>query len=227
VPDPIIPSLPSIAFGGDYNPEQWDETVWREDIDLMQRAGVNLVSVGIFSWAFLEPDPGRYELGCWSGSSTCSTRRDPVNLANATASPPAWMARLHPETLPVAADGTVLGFGSRQQYCPSSPVFREAVAALTDQIGSRFAGHPALAMWHVNNEYGCHVSECFCEVSRHHFRRWLTERYTTIDRLNEAWGTAFWSQRYRSFDEVRPRRPCRPSRILRNCSTGAGSAPTR
>jgi beta-galactosidase len=205
VPDPIIPSLPSIAFGGDYNPEQWDETVWLQDIDLMQRAGVNLVSVGIFSWAFLEPEPGHYELEMLERIvDLLHGGGIRVNLANATASPPAWMARLHPETLPVASDGTVLGFGSRQQYCPSSPVFREAVAALTDQIGSRFAGHPALAMWHVNNEYGCHVSECFCDVSRHHFRRWLNERYTTIDRLNEAWGTAFWSQRYRSFDEVAP-----------------------
>ncbi|MGF1666045.1 MAG: beta-galactosidase [Acidimicrobiia bacterium] len=205
MPDPIIPTLPLIAFGGDYNHEQWEESVWREDIDLMRRARVNLVSVGIFSWAFLEPQPGRYELGLLERIvDLLHAGGIRVNLANATASPPAWMARLHPETLPVAADGTVLGFGSRQQYCPSSPVFRDAVAALTDQIGSRFADHPALAMWHVNNEYGCHISECFCGVSRDHFRRWLIDRYTTIDRLNEVWGTAFWSQRYQSFDEVGP-----------------------
>ncbi len=201
--DPIIPTLPSIAFGGDYNPEQWDESVWREDIELMQRAGVNLVSVGVFSWSFLEPEPGRYELGVLEQVVDLLHEGGiRVNLANATASPPAWMALRYPETLPVAADGTVLGFGSRQQYCPSSPAFREAAAALTDQIGSRFGRHPALAMWHVNNEYGCHVSECFCAVSESDFRRWLVDRYTTIDRLNEAWGTAFWSQRYQAFDEV-------------------------
>ena len=129
-----------------------------------------------------------------------------VDLATATASPPPWLARLHPESLPVTKDGITLHPGSRQHYCPSSVAYRERAAELVRRIADRYKDHPALAMWHVNNEYGCHVAECYCDSSAEHFRRWLEDRYGTLDRLNEAWGTAFWSQRYGEWDEILPPR---------------------
>ncbi|QLQ40093.1 beta-galactosidase [Micromonospora robiginosa] len=196
-----------IFYGADYNPEQWPETVWAEDIELMRRAGVNLVSVGIFSWALLEPAPGAYEFG-WLDRALDLLHDGgiDVDLATATASPPPWLAHRHPETLPRRADGTVLWPGGRQAYCPSSPVFRERSLALVETIARRYADHPAVVMWHVSNELGCHNVHCYCDVSAEAFRRWLRERYRDLDALNAAWGTAFWSQRYHDWAEVNPPR---------------------
>ncbi|MFC3505358.1 beta-galactosidase [Micromonospora krabiensis] len=196
-----------ILFGGDYNPEQWPEEVWAEDVELMRRAGVNLVSVGIFSWALLEPAPGRYEFG-WL-DRVLDLLHDggiDVDLATATASPPPWLARAHPETLPRRADGTVLWPGGRQAYCPSSPIFRERSLALVEAVAGRYADHPAVVLWHVSNELGCHNAHCYCDVSAEAFRAWLRDRYGDLDGLNAAWGTAFWSQRYGDWAEINPPR---------------------
>ncbi|MEU4675670.1 beta-galactosidase [Micromonospora sp. NPDC023737] len=196
-----------IFYGGDYNPEQWPEETWAEDVQLMRRAGVNLVSVGIFSWALLEPAPGRYEFG-WLDRvlDLLHSGGVDVDLATATASPPPWLARHHPETLPRRADGTILWPGGRQAYCPSSPIFRERSLALVETIATRYAEHPAVVMWHVSNELGCHNVHCYCDVSAEAFRAWLRERYGDLERLNAAWGTAFWSQRYADWAEINPPR---------------------
>lgn len=196
-----------IAFGGDYNPEQWSEETWAEDVALMREAGVNLVTVGVFAWARLEPRPGEYDFG-WLDRVLELLHENgvAVDLATATASPPPWLVKRHPEMLPVTAEGVRLGPGSRQHYCPSSPVYRDAAVRLASTIADRYGGHPALALWHVGNEYGVHTAECFCEVSAHDFRRWLRDRHGGLDELNAAWGTTFWSGRYGSFEEVEPPR---------------------
>ncbi|NYF57840.1 beta-galactosidase [Micromonospora purpureochromogenes] len=196
-----------IFYGADYNPEQWPEEVWAEDVALMRRAGVDLVSVGIFSWALLEPTPGRYEFG-WLDRALDVLHDGGINvdLATATASPPPWLAHRHPETLPRTADGTVLWPGGRQAYCPSSPVFRERSLALVEAVAGRYAEHPAVVMWHISNELGCHNVHCYCDVSAEAFRRWLRERYGDLDTLNAAWGTTFWSQRYDDWAEINPPR---------------------
>ncbi len=129
-----------------------------------------------------------------------------VDLATATASPPPWLTRSYPEILPVLADGTTLWQGGRQAYCPSSPVFAEHSLRLCRAMAGRYADHDALALWHVSNELGCHNALCYCDVSAEAFRRWLTDKYGDIDTLNHAWGTAFWSQHYASFDEILPPR---------------------
>ncbi|MFY1627489.1 beta-galactosidase [Micromonospora sp. WMMD735] len=196
-----------IYFGADYNPEQWPEQVWADDVALMRRAGVNLVSVGIFSWALLEPSPGRYEFG-WLDRALDVLHAGGirVDLATATASPPPWLAHRHPETLPRTVDGTVLWPGGRQGYCPSSPIFRQHSLALVETVADRYAEHPAVVMWHVSNELGCHNVHCYCDVSAEAFRDWLRERYGDLDRLNDAWGTTFWSQRYHDWAEINPPR---------------------
>jgi beta-galactosidase len=196
-----------IWYGGDYNPEQWPEEVWDEDVRLMQRGGINLATVGVFSWARLEPREGEFDFG-WldrvlDGLHAGGIR---VDLATATASPPPWLPHAYPEVLPVTADGVTLSVGSRQHYCPSSPVYRRLASRLVTAIAERYGSHPALELWHVNNEYGCHVARCYCDVSADAFRQWLRKRYGSIERLNEAWGTAFWSQQYGDFAEVYPPR---------------------
>jgi beta-galactosidase len=200
-------ALDHLAYGGDYNPEQWPEATWRDDVRLMREAGVNLVSVGIFSWALLEPEPASFDFG-WLDRVLDLLHDGGVraDLATATASPPPWFSRAHPESLPVTFDGRTLWPGGRQAYCPSSPAYRAAAARLVERLATRYADHPALAMWHVNNEYGCHVTHCYCDVSAAAFRVWLRRRYGTIEALNDAWGTAFWSQHYAYWEEINPPR---------------------
>ena len=196
-----------IAYGGDYNPEQWPEEVWAEDVRLMREAGVNMVSVNIFAWALLEPREGEYDF----------TRLDTIlallhengiaaDLATPTAAPPAWFFRQHPQALPVDRDGRRLSYGSRQTFCPSSPAYREAALRIARVLGERYADHPAVVMWHIHNEYGCHNAECYCDASAEAFRVWLRSRYGDLETLNHAWGTAFWSQWYYDWDEIIPPR---------------------
>jgi beta-galactosidase len=196
-----------ILFGGDYNPEQWPEAVWAEDMKLMSEARVSMATVGIFSWATVEPQPGAYHFD-WFDRIMDNLAEHGIRacLATMTASPPPWLARLHPETLPERVDGTRLWPGARQQYCPSSPVYRSYAARLVEQVASRYADHPALAIWHVGNEYGCHVRACYCDVSAADFRRWLRDRYGELEALNDAWSTTFWSQRYAAWEEILPPR---------------------
>ncbi|MCX5415340.1 beta-galactosidase [Streptomyces sp. NBC_00059] len=193
-----------VLFGGDYNPEQWPEEVWADDVRLMKEAGVNSVTLGVFSWAKIEPRPGAREFG-WLDRLLDLMHAGGIGvvLATPTSSPPPWMGALHPETLPRTEEGAVVNYGSRQHFCPSSPVYRRYAAALTEDLAERYADHPALTLWHINNEYCTH---CWCDETAAHFRRWLAARYTTVEALNEAWGTAFWSQRYDSWAEILPPR---------------------
>ena len=196
-----------IAYGGDYNPEQWSEDVWLEDVSLMKKAGVNLVSLGIFSWASLQYGPDDWHFDWFDRvMDLLSQSRISVLLATATASPPPWLTKLHPEILPETFDGRKLYPGGRQHYCPSSLHYRRAAFQLVERLARRYAQHPALVGWHVGNEYGCHVSRCYCDQSAKDFRQWLKRRYKSVDELNRAWSTAFWSQRYQDWDEVLPPR---------------------
>jgi beta-galactosidase len=195
----------SLRFGGDYNPEQWSPDVWDDDVRLMQRAGVTTATVGVFAWAKLEPRPGEFDFE-WLDDILDRLHAGGVRvfLGTATASPPAWLARTHPETLPMTAEGVRLGFGSRQQYSPNSAVYRAHAVRLATMMATRYGTHPALEAWHVGNEYGCHVPMSYDPESAEAFRAWLRRRYTTIDALNHAWGTAFWSQGYADFAEIDP-----------------------
>lgn len=193
-----------LLYGGDYNPEQWTRETWDEDMALMQAAGVNLLTIGVFSWAQLEPSPGERTFG-WLDDvlDLAHAHGIAIDLATPTASPPPWMGHRFPETLPVDADGVRLAYGSRNQFSPSSQVYRAFARDITRDLVARYASHPAVRMWHVGNEYG---QVCHSEESAQAFRGWLRARYTTLDGLNAAWGTTFWSQRYDAWEEVIPPR---------------------
>ncbi|MEU0744453.1 beta-galactosidase [Streptomyces sp. NPDC006134] len=207
MPETTPAGLTGLAFGGDYNPEQWPEEVWQEDVRLMREAGVTMVSVGIFSWALLEPAPGEYDFG-WLDRVLALLHEAGirVDLGTPTVVPPAWFYRAHPEALPVTAEGVRYAFGSRGAICHSNPAYRAAAARITTELAERYGAHPALAMWHVHNEYGVPVSACYCDTCAAHFRRWLARTYGTVEAVNEAWGTAFWGQRYADFDQIDPPR---------------------
>lgn len=194
-------------YGADYNPDQWPEEVWAEDVRLMQEAGVNIVSLGIFAWSRIQPAEGVWDFA-WLDTviDTLHAGGIRVNLATATASPPPWVSANYPETLPADQSGASYWPGSRQHFAPSSPVYRRLAGELVRRLAERYVHHPAVVMWHVGNEFGCHLPMDFSDAARDAYRVWLREKYTSIAALNEAWGTSFWSQRYGSFDEIFPPR---------------------
>lgn len=207
---------PVIWFGGDYNPEQWPRQTWDEDVRLMHEAGVNLVTVGVFSWSLLQPGPDRWDFG-WLDDllDLLHAGGIAVDLATPSASPPPWFTLAHPDALAVDGTGQRFVHGSRNHFCPSAPAYRAAAIELAEQLGARYASHPAVRLWHVGNEYG---QVCLCDHCADAFRKFLVTKYGELDELNRAWGTNFWSQRYGSWDEVRPPRhvPYRynPSHLL-------------
>ena len=189
-PQPLAGQQARIWYGGDYNPDQWPEEVWDDDVRLMKKAGVNLVSVGIFSWAKIETSEGVYDF----------------DLASATASPPMWLTQAHPEVLWKDYRGDVCQPGARQHWRPTSPVFREYALKLCRAMAEHYKGNPYVVAWHVSNEYGCHNRFDYSEDAERAFRKWCEERYGTIDAVNDAWGTAFWAQRMNDFTEIVPPR---------------------
>jgi len=193
-----------ILFGGDYNPEQWPEETWAEDARLMKDAGVNSVTLGVFSWSRLEPRPGAREFG-WLDRLMKLMHDNGIGvvLATPTSSPPPWLGRLHPQTLPRDEDGRTEWWGGRQHFSHSSAVYRRHAAAITEDLAARYGGHPALTMWHINNEY---CTYDWGDEAAARFRHWLRNRYGTLDAVNSAWGTAFWSQGYGEWEEILPPR---------------------
>jgi beta-galactosidase len=193
-----------MRLGVCYYPEHWPEAMWKDDAVRMKALGIEQVRIAEFAWSRMEPSPGEYDWG-WLDRAidTLAAQGLKVVMCTPTATPPKWLIDRHPDILPVGADGRVRGFGSRRHYDFSSPTYFEASKAICEAVASRYGKHPAVAYWQTDNEYGCHqtvVSYSPAAVAR--FREWLKARYGSIEALNEAWGTVFWSMEYRCFDEI-------------------------
>ncbi|MCY0878797.1 MAG: beta-galactosidase [Firmicutes bacterium] len=200
-PQPTL-TLDRLWHGGDYNPEQWLDTpeVWDEDLRLMKLAHVNEATVGVFSWATLEPEEGRFAFE-WLDAVMDRLARNGIDVVLATPSGarPAWLAQRYPEVLRVSPDRQRELFGERHNHCPTSPVYRRLCQRINRALAERYGRHPALKLWHVSNEYG---GECHCDFCQNAFRAWLQRRYGTLERLNQAWWTRFWSHTYTSWDQI-------------------------
>jgi len=197
---PINPKFPHFLHGADYNPDQWPREVWDEDMRLMKLAHCNAASVGIFSWAHLEPEEGLYSFE-WLDEVMDRLAAHGIQavLATPTAAHPAWMSKKYPEVLRVGPDRVRRRHGRRVNYCLTSPVYREKCAEIVRQLASRYRDHPALFAWHVHNEYG---GACYCELCEAAFRRWLQQRYGSLRELNAAWWTAFWGHTYTAWEQI-------------------------
>ena len=210
---PINPKCPHFLHGGDYNPDQWPEEVWAEDMRLMKLAHCNAMSVGIFAWTRLEPEEGRFDFGWLDKIMDLLAENDAYAvLATPSGARPAWMSAKYPEVLRVRPDRGRNLHGRRHNHCFTSPLYREKVRIINTKLAERYKDHPALLLWHLSNEYG---GDCHCELCREAFREWLKERYETLDRLNQAWWAAFWSHTYTDWAQVEP-----PSAIGETCVHG-------
>ena len=202
-PSLLTESGRGIAFGGDYNPDQWPEDVWDDDIRLMKQAGVNTVALAIFSWDRIQPEKHRWEFG-WLDCIIDKLGKAgiAVDLASATATAPLWLYEQHPEILPHDKYGHPINAGSRQSWSPTSPVFKEYALTLCRKLAERYGTNPYVTAWHMGNEYGWNNRYDYCDNALHAFRAWCERKYGTIEALNAAWGTTFWGQEMNGFDEV-------------------------
>ena len=189
-----------ILYGGDYNPEQWPEDTWDEDMRLMKLAHIDVVTLNVFSWAALQPSEDTY---CFDKldriMEKVTSNGLKVCLATSTSAHPAWMARRHPDILRTEFNGMKRKFGGRHNSCPNSPTYRKYAQALAGKLAERYQSYDNIVAWHISNEYG---GECYCENCERAFRKWLQEKYQTIDAVNEAWDTAFWGHTFYDFEDI-------------------------
>lgn len=189
-----------ILYGGDYNPEQWPEETWDEDMRLMKLAHIDVVTLNVFSWAALQPSEDTYCFDRLDRIMEKVTRNGlKVCLATSTGAHPAWMARRHPDILRTEFNGMKRKFGSRHNSCPNSPTYRKYAQALAGKLAERYQAYDNIVAWHISNEYG---GECYCENCERAFRKWLQKKYQTIDAVNEAWDTAFWGHTFYDFEDI-------------------------
>ncbi len=194
-----------MLHGADYNYEQWldNPEVLARDFELMKLAGCNVMSVGIFSWSMIEPAEDQFEFGWLDGLlDRLAANGLKATLATPSGAKPAWLAEKYPEVRLVDDHGRREPHRLRHNHCPTSPVYRHKVRQINALLAERYAGHPALFMWHVSNEYG--HTNCRCELCLHAFREWLKVRYGSLDALNKAWWTTFWSHRYTDWQQIAP-----------------------
>ena len=189
-------------YGGDYNPEQWPPESYPEDFRLMRLAGVNTITLGVFSWSLIQPDENTFDFSCFDRiMELAEANHVRVILATPTAATPLWMAKRYPEVMRTECDGIRYEPGGRYRFCPSSPIFKRFSFEISRKLAERYGHHPALAMWHIGNEYSKY---CFCPICAEEFRRWLRKRYGSLDELNYRWNSNFWSRHISDWDEIDP-----------------------
>lgn len=199
------PMFDHFLFGGDWNPEQWPEDTWEHDLDMLEDAHINEVTINVFSWALLQLAEDRYDFSMLDKIVALLVKHDfNIVMATGTAALSGWMVRLHPETIRTEQNGTRHVFGGRHNFCPTSPYFRKVSRALAAHVAERYAGTPGLVTWHVCNEYGGGGGLCYCEQCAESFRAWLKDKYGTVEKLNQAWCANFWSHTIIDWADVVP-----------------------
>ena len=209
-------SFPHFIHGADYNPEQWidDKSVWDKDMELMKLANCNEMSVGIFSWAMLEPREGEYDFSFLDEViEKIGNNGGKVILATPSGARPRWMAEKYPEVLRVDSLGMREHFRARHNHCFTSPVYREKVSEMNRLLAERYGHNPTVVAWHISNEYS---GECHCPKCQDAFRDYLREKFDNdIGKLNKAYWTTFWSHNYDNFDQIEP-----PGKLTENAVHG-------
>lgn len=189
-----------VLYGGDYNPEQWPEEIWEEDMRLFKLAGIDEVTLNVFSWAALQPSEDTYNFEKLDKiMDLVEANGLKVFLATSTAAHPAWMAKRHPDILRTEFSGMKRKFGSRHNSCQNSPTYQKYSVLLAKKLAERYGERECVIGWHICNEYG---GECYCENCEKQFRVWLKKKYGTIEEVNKAWNTSFWGHTFYDWDEI-------------------------
>lgn len=201
----VIPKIDKMLHGGDYNPEQWLDSpdILSEDIQLMKKANVNVVTLGVFSWSVYEPVEGEFHFQ-WLLNIMDNLYKNGIYaiLGTPSGARPAWLDEKYPEAMRVAKNGVRNHHGLRHNFCMSSPKYREKIAILDTHLANNFGSHPGLILWHISNELG---GECYCDHCKHRFQEFLRNKYdNNIKELNQQWWTTFWSHQYQSFEQIEP-----------------------
>lgn len=196
----LIIKIDKILFGGDYNPEQWSKEIMSEDIRLFNLANVDIVTLNVFNWAMLQPDEITYDFSTLDYEiEFLSQNNKKICLATSTGAHPAWLARKYNDILRVDFNGNKRKFGGRHNSCPSSPAYKKYSVLLASKIAERYKNYDNIVAWHISNEYG---GVCYCENCEKNFRIWLKQKYKTLQNLNKAWNTNFWSHTFYDWDEI-------------------------
>jgi beta-galactosidase len=187
-------------FGVDYYPEHWPEERWPENVRLMAEADVNVVRLAEFAWSYLEPRPDHFDFD-WLDRALDILQAHGIQavLGTPTASPPPWVMAMYPDAYRVLQSGLRQTYGNRREYCPTHPSYRERSRIITRAMAEHYADHPAVIGWQTDNELS---GQCYCAICRAEFQTWLRERYGSLDTLNDAWGTAFWSHVYTEWSQI-------------------------
>lgn len=191
-------------IGVDYYPEQWPEARWEKDMELMKELGINVVRIAEFGWSLMEPEEGTFDFSLYDRAIKLFHENNlKVVLGTPTATPPAWVSETYPDTLPVDQYGHVISFGARRHYTVNSEKFQELSKRIVEAMAAHFGNHPAVIGWQTDNEYGHEKSDrSYGPVDQAAFQQWLQQKYSSLDELNERWGTVFWSQTYTKWSQI-------------------------
>ena len=193
-----------MRIGADYYPEHWEKERWKTDAEMMVKANIKVIRIGEFAWSLYEPEEGKYEFD-WMDEALDFFGKYGIKVVMCTpsATPPKWMIDKYPDILQNDIHGNPKLFGTRKHYCFNSETYREKTKKLNTLIAKRYAKHPAIEAWQVDNELGwSNTTRCYCKSCENRFRNWLKEKYQTIENLNDKWCTTFWSHTYNSFDQI-------------------------
>jgi len=192
-----------ITLGTCYYPEHWPETMWKDDLKRMIDSGIEVIRIGEFAWSFVEPTEGKYDYDFFDRFLKIAEETGmKVIFCTPTATPPAWLTENYPEVLNRTVDGVLLRHGGRRHYNYNSPVYRKFTGRIVEKIAQHYAPHPNIIGWQIDNEVNCELNEFYSESDDLAFREFLKKKYGTLEKLNEAWGTAFWNQQYTDWSQV-------------------------
>ena len=201
-------SYDSFLYGVVYYPEQWPEAHWERDLANIAASGMNVVRMGEGAWSVWEPNEGHYEFELFDRAlNLCQKLELKAIMGTPTYTPPAWLTERYPEVLRTSFTGTLLRHGSRRHYNYTASVYREKSCAITEALAAHYRDQSVVIGWQIDNELNCHLDTSFAESDHQAFRAWCQERYVTLDALNAAWGTSFWSQTYTAWEQVWLPRP--------------------
>jgi beta-galactosidase len=195
-------------LGACYYPEQWPSNLWEDDFRRMRELGFSVIRIAEFAWTIFEPEEGTFSFEFFDRVMDLAHQYHlQVIMGTPTATPPAWLTAKYPEVLNVSQAGVTYHHGQRRHYNYNSPVYHRLCQRIARQMAAHYKDHPALLGWQIDNELNCEVNVFYSEADHQAFRSWLQERYRTLDRLNEAWGTIFWNQTYTDWSQLTLTRP--------------------